>query len=134
MDGAFQDPTTSEQVAWYKDTAKLGEDGNIVMAGHLNYWGDPEGVFYSLNQVKEGDQIVVTAEDGTVYRYEVIAVSQQVANSRTLRAITQPTDEPTLTLITCGGAWDPSIQSYLHRTVVRRRVGRRERLRVGRDV
>ena len=102
VDGAFQDPTTSEQVAWYKDTAKLGEDGNLVMAGHLNYWGDPEGVFFALNQVKEGDEIVVTAEDGTVYRYEVIAVSQQVANSRTLRAITQPTDEPTLTLITCG--------------------------------
>jgi LPXTG-site transpeptidase (sortase) family protein len=118
IDGAFQDPTTSDQVAWYKDTARLGEDGNLVMAGHLNYWGDRVGVFFALDQVEKGDEIAVTAEDGTVYRYSVTEVSLQPANSASLQAITQEAGGQTLTLITCGGEWDPASKSYLQRTVL----------------
>jgi LPXTG-site transpeptidase (sortase) family protein len=118
VDGAFQDPTTSDQVAWYKDTARLDEPGNVVMAAHVNYWGDPEAVFYALDKLQEGDEIVVVAEDGTEYRYAVTSIGLVEATGQTLQEITQETGEQTLTLITCGGTWDPSIQSYLHRTVV----------------
>jgi LPXTG-site transpeptidase (sortase) family protein len=118
VNGGFQDPTTSDQVAWYKDTARLGEDGNLVMAGHLNYWGDPEGAFFALDQVEQGDEIAITADDGTAYHYVVTEVSLRQANSETLLEITQETGGQTLTLITCGGEWDPASKSYLHRTVV----------------
>jgi LPXTG-site transpeptidase (sortase) family protein len=119
VDGAFEDPTTSDKVAWYKDTATPGESGNVMMAGHLNYWGDPEGVFFALAGVQEGEVIEVTLQDGTTYRYQVVSVEQVEANAETLETVAAQTGEQTLTLITCGGQWDPGIQSYLHRTVVK---------------
>jgi LPXTG-site transpeptidase (sortase) family protein len=119
VDGEFEDPTTSDKVAWYKDTSSLSQPGNVMMAGHLNYWGDPEGVFYSLADLQEGEIIEITAQDGSVHRYEVMSVSQVEATAETLETVAAQTEEPTLTLITCGGQWDPGIQSYLHRTVVK---------------
>jgi LPXTG-site transpeptidase (sortase) family protein len=118
VDGAFQAPTSAEQVAWYKDTAWLGEPGNLVMAGHLNYWGVPEGVFFALDKVEVGDLIEVTAENGTVYTYEVKTVQLLPTDPASLQSVTAETGTESLTLITCGGEWDAGSQSYLHRTVV----------------
>ncbi len=119
VDGAFQEPSTADQVAWYRDTAWLGTPGNIVLAGHLNYWGVPEGVFFELDRVAVGDRIQITAENGSIYEYEVVTVQLLPTNPAELQAITAETGSETLTLITCGGDWDPASQSYLHRTVVR---------------
>jgi LPXTG-site transpeptidase (sortase) family protein len=120
VDGALQDPTTADRVAWYKDTAKLGEDGNVVMAGHLNYWGVPEGVFYRLAGLERGDEIVVVAQDGTLYRYRVDWVKQADAFGGTdVATLVGPKKTPSLTLITCGGQWNAAAQEYDHRTVVR---------------
>jgi LPXTG-site transpeptidase (sortase) family protein len=119
VDGTFEDPTTSDMVAWYKDTASPGEPGNVMMAGHLNYWGDPEGVFFALADVREGDIIGVMSQDGAVHQYEVTSIRQVEATAETLETVAAQTGEQTLTLITCGGQWDPGIQSYLHRTVVK---------------
>jgi hypothetical protein len=119
VDGAFQDPTTSDKVAWYKETGRPGMSGNMVLAGHLNYWGDPEGVFYALDRVQQGDVVEVTGQDGTVHRYEVVSVEQVEATAETLPEVAGPASETALTLITCGGQWDPGTQTYLHRTVVK---------------
>ncbi len=48
--GAMQQPTDAEDVAWYKESARLGERGNVLLAGHLNFWGVPEGVFFLLSR------------------------------------------------------------------------------------
>jgi len=118
VDGVFQEPTSAGQVAWYKDTSWLGDSGNIVMAGHLNYWGVPEGVFFALAAVEPGSIVEVTADNGVVFRYEVTTVELLPADAGSLEAVTAETGDETLTLITCGGDWDPSSQHYLHRTVV----------------
>ena len=124
VDGAFQEPTSADQVAWYKDTAWLGETGNLVLAGHLNYWGVPEGVFFALDQVKTGDRIEITAENGSVYFYEVTSVQLMPTDPASLQSVTGETGSESLTLITCGGTWDSGSQSYLHRTVVQaERIG-----------
>jgi LPXTG-site transpeptidase (sortase) family protein len=119
VDGGLQDPTTADQVAWYKDTAKLGAPGNVVMAGHLNYWGVPEGVFFRLGALATGDEIRVVAQDGTVYRYQVEWVKQIDAVSGDVAGLVGETEQASLTLITCGGEWNVAAQEYDHRTVVR---------------
>ena len=118
IDGAMQDPTGATHVAWYKDTAALGVSGHIVMAGHLNYWGVPEGVFFAIDQLEEGDEIVVTGESGVEYRYEVISVGQEDALAAPADDVLSPDGDTTLTLITCGGEWDAARGEYLSRTVV----------------
>jgi sortase (surface protein transpeptidase) len=119
VDGLMDQPTGPEDVAWYKDTARLGENNNVVVAGHLNWWNVPEGVFYRLQDMQEGDRIEVTGDDGQVYIYEVRSVTQESNLEEPGVEVIGPTDEPTLTLITCGGEWNADIAEYDERTVVR---------------
>lgn len=78
-------------------TANIGEtQGNCVIAGHRNY---SFGRFFNrLDEVKIGDNIVITADDGTTYTYEVKETS--VVEPEDVSVLTQ-TDEPLLTLVTC---------------------------------
>ncbi len=119
VDGAMQDPTTADRIAWYKDSSRLGIDGNVVLAGHLNYWGVPEGVFYHLAEVEVGDDIVITGDKGGLYYYRVTWVEQVDASSAEIDDVVGPTDENSVTLITCGGTWNAKVQEYSQRTVVR---------------
>lgn len=117
--GVMEAPSGADDVAWYKETARLGEPGNIVMAGHLNYWGVPEGVFFSLNTLQEGDTIEVTGDDGEVVTYTVQWVRQEDSTQPPSDDVLDATGVESLTLITCGGEWDASISEYNERTVAR---------------
>ncbi|MGH2557506.1 MAG: class F sortase [Thermomicrobiales bacterium] len=119
VDGVMQDPTGPWVVSWYKETAKLGELGNAVMAGHLDYWDVGPAVFYNIGLMEPGDQIQVTGEDGEQYVYEVDWQENYDAANAPIQDIVGPTDEESLTLITCGGPFDYQTGQYLQRTVVR---------------
>ncbi len=119
VDGVMQNPTGPWVVSWYKDLAGLGESGNVVMAGHIDYWNVGPAVFYTLAQIKEGAPINVTGEDGEVYAYQVEWIHNYTADDAPLDEIVGPTPRESLTLITCGGPFDYATGHYLERTVVR---------------
>jgi sortase A len=52
----------------YPGTALPGEDGNFAVAGHRTTYGAP---FFNLDQLRRGDEIIVTAPDGEEYVYTV---------------------------------------------------------------
>jgi sortase (surface protein transpeptidase) len=118
VDGVMQAPTGPDMVSWYKETGRLGEPTNMIIAGHLNWWGILEGVFYHLDELEDGDQIEITGNDGATYVYEVQWVRQESNLAPPELEVVGPTDEPSLTLITCGGEWNSSISEYDERTVV----------------
>jgi hypothetical protein len=119
IDGAMQDPTGPWAVAWYENLASLGEGGNVVMAGHIDYWNVGPAVFYSIDQLAPGDEIEVITEDGQTFTYAVEWVRQYPADEVPLDEVVGPTNEESLTLITCGGTFDYATAHYLSRTVVR---------------
>lgn len=119
VDGSMQDPSGPWEVAWYENLGSLGRPGNVVMAGHIDYWNVGPSVFYNLNLVQPGDEIVVTGDDGRTYDFTVKWNRQFDSTSMPLDEVTGPTDDQTLTLITCGGAFDFVNGQYLQRTVVR---------------
>ncbi|MGI8484762.1 MAG: sortase domain-containing protein [Thermomicrobiales bacterium] len=119
VNGEMQQPTGPDDVAWYKETPKLGAPGNIVMAGHLNYWGVPEGVFFNLATLQPGDRISITGADGDVVVYQVEWVKQADATKPPEADVLAETATPSLTLITCGGPWNAATSLYTERTVVR---------------
>jgi hypothetical protein len=119
VDGAMQDPSGPWEVAWYENLGALGRIGNVVMAGHIDYWNVGPSVFYNLANVKAGDQIVVTGDDGKLYPYTVDWVRQYDSDAIPLDEVAGPTNVQSLTLITCGGAFDYVNGHYLQRTVVR---------------
>ena len=119
VDGVMQDPTGPWVVAWYENLDALGEGGNVVLAGHIDFWNVGPAVFYSINLLAPGDQITVTGDDGEVYTYAVEWVRQYDAENAPLDEIVGASGGDTLTLITCGGTFDYTNAHYLQRTVVR---------------
>lgn len=124
INGRMNDPSGPFVVGWYRESGRLTEPDNVVMAGHLDYWGVGRAVFYHLGALDAGDAISVLGDDGAEYIYEV----EWVRTIRTIdsgpeeiRAVVDKTDEERLTLITCGGDFDRELGEYEERTVVRAR-------------
>ncbi|MGH2533267.1 MAG: class F sortase [Thermomicrobiales bacterium] len=122
VQGVMQNPSGPFVVAWYKETAQLGEFGNVVLAGHLDYWDVGEAVFYYLGDLEENDLIELTGVDDEVYQYEVEWVENfEVAqlDPTQIEEIVGNTDGEHVTLITCGGPFNVNTGEYLERMVVR---------------
>jgi hypothetical protein len=119
VDGSMQDPSGPWIVAWYENLGSLGRIGNVVMAGHIDYWNVGPSVFYNLATLVPGDEIIVSGQDGKQYPFTVDWIRQYDSDSIPLDEVAGPTDQQSLTLITCGGAFDYVNGHYLQRTVVR---------------
>jgi LPXTG-site transpeptidase (sortase) family protein len=122
VDGVMLDPSGPFVVSWYRETGRLGEQDNIVMAGHLDYWDVGQAVFFNLWKLQQGDVIKVTGEDGVTYEYKVEWIKSfnvEELDKQGVRSIVGKTDDEVLTLITCGGPFDYERGEYLERIVVR---------------
>lgn len=95
-------------VFWYDQGAAPGQDGNAVIAGHVDRVGGDPAIFWSLSSLAAGDKILVTMANGQqlqfvvnrVVRYPASAPSQDVIN-----AVFGPASGHHLNLITCSGVW-----------------------------
>ena len=65
-------------VAWYKDGAKPGEEGRAVIAGHLDNGFGSSAVFANLDKLKKGDLIVVLSKDGSSSVFNVFDTLNEV--------------------------------------------------------
>ena len=119
VDGRMEDPTGPWTVGWYEDLGSLGRGGNVVMAGHIDYWNVGPSVFYDLAALEPGDPIAVYGDDGQEYAYAVEWLRQYDADNAPLDEIVGTDGRDSVTLITCGGTFDYQNARYLQRTVVR---------------
>ncbi|MPZ72219.1 MAG: class E sortase [Nitriliruptorales bacterium] len=83
----------------YAGTALPGERGNFAVAGHRTTYGAP---FFNLDQLRKGDEVVVTARNGRQYTYRVRR-QQIVSPNETWVLAPDPLERGnrTLTLTTC---------------------------------
>ncbi len=97
-----------------EDTAGAGQPGNAVLMGHVSslHSGD---VFKNLDHVQVGDEVEVFSGDRRfVYRvYDTRSVP------RTDLELVEPTSDPTISLFTCTGLWDPVAWDFTERLFVR---------------
>lgn len=116
--GALEAPPTPEIVGWYRMSARAGQPGNAVFAGHLD-WGKNTAVFWGLRDLVPGDTIVVRGADGAAYTYVVQWNESFVRDDAPMQRILGGTNEAAITLITCDGTYDPVQKDYSKRRVVR---------------
>ncbi len=69
-------PTIS--VGWHVNSAGTGAAGNTVLSGHQAV-GDAVFAPLALGEIKVDQQVLLTAEDGTVYIYRIAEVSEPIA-------------------------------------------------------
>jgi hypothetical protein len=130
VDGAMQDPSGPWVVSWYDALGKIGQGRNVVMAGHIDYYNSgPDGtpgpaIFYDIPHLAEGEVISLVDENGGEHQYAVawtrmFDVATELTPEVIRNDIIADTGQETLTLITCGGDFDPSTGEYLQRWVVR---------------
>jgi LPXTG-site transpeptidase (sortase) family protein len=110
-------PIDYHDVAWYDLGPRPGEPGNAILNGHVDWWTGT-AVFTNLSQLRAGDTIEVVRADGVTVEFKVSSSSVVEAGAR-VASLFEPSSLPTLTLITCTGAWNPVTQSDTHRLLVR---------------
>ncbi|HWV24456.1 MAG TPA: class F sortase [Thermomicrobiales bacterium] len=122
VDGVMENPPGPWVVAWYRQTATLGEPGNVVLAGHVDFWDVGPSVFFNVRDLVAGDIITLTGENDSTWDYtvewsDVFSNEDLVAGK--LQEVVGATETPSVTLITCGGEFDYANGEYLSRMVVR---------------
>jgi len=81
-------------VGQHVGTANPGERGNLVLSAHNDVFGE---IFRHLDQLKPGDEVIVYSGQQR-YRY---TISENRIVAPTQVDVMAPTNEPTLTLISC---------------------------------
>lgn len=117
--GIMESPDGAWEVAWYRFSARPGFGSNAVFSGHVDYIDVGPAVFWNLKDLVPDDVIEVHLEDGTVYRYAVSSMEAIDAQGAPIGEIVADTPKEIITLITCGGTFDPTIAQYDQRLIVR---------------
>lgn len=117
-EGRMDVPKDADNVAWYNLGPRLGEKGNVVIAGHFDRVDGSPAIFYNLANLNIGDEIEVTDASGSKFKYKVTDKKNYPVESFPLQEVFGATDKYRLNLITCEGTFNRSVNSYSHRTVV----------------
>jgi hypothetical protein len=120
-DGSMEVPG-ADQAGWYHPTEVRpgAAAGSAVVAAHVDF-GGRRGVFFDLRQVPVGAEVVVVDQRGTERRFVVDTRFQVDKDELPAEELFRTGGPPTLTLITCGGAFDRSIRHYRDNIILRAR-------------
>ncbi len=116
--GQMAVPRNVTDVAWYKHGPVPGEGGSAVLAAHVDLIGRGPGVFFRLRDLEPRDEIVVGNAEGVEAKFVVVARTLYDKEELPLDTIFATSGAPVLTLVTCGGGFDSSRQSYEGNVVV----------------
>jgi sortase (surface protein transpeptidase) len=116
--GEMDVPADAGTAAWYEHGPSPGQDGSAVLAAHVDYNGR-RGVFFNLSDLQAGATVTVEFADGPQRRFTVVDGASIAKAALPIDQLFRRDGEPALTLITCGGDFDPATRSYRSNVVVR---------------
>ncbi|SDO21590.1 Sortase family protein [Klenkia soli] len=115
--GALVPPADYAQAGWFDAGVAPGEVGPAVLAGHVDSRAGP-AVFYRLEDIAVGADVLVTRADGSTLTFRVTQVAEYPKSAFATAEVYGPTVDAQLRLITCGGEFDRSRRSYVDNIVV----------------
>ncbi|WP_252312134.1 class F sortase [Sinobaca sp. H24] len=115
--GGMEVPDNGEDTGWFSPGFKPGQQGNAVIAGHVNDRSGP-AVFYHLDKLKPGDLIEVTGDDGEKVTFEMESAASYPYDDAPIQQIFGASNERKLQLITCTGEFDNDAGTHRERLVV----------------
>lgn len=117
-DGSMEIPGASD-AGWYRFGPTPGsEAGSSVIAAHVDFNG-VAGPFFDLRRLDLGTAVTVTDGAGKVHAYVVRERFQVAKDKLPIPDLFRTDAAPTLTLITCGGAFNASSRHYEDNIVIR---------------
>ncbi len=132
-DGQMPNPTGEDDIAYYDFSGYPGLGGgpglggNSVFAGHVDSGFAPchngtvkppcESVLWDLGKLNKGDEIDVRVS-GVTYKYSIVDSKPVSATTGDWVSVVTSTPSETVTIITCGGDFNPVTHEYSNRQVV----------------
>jgi sortase (surface protein transpeptidase) len=116
-DGTVQAPQRWAVAGWYALGPRPGDPGSAVILGHVDSKSGP-AVFFRLRELRQGDLVAVTRQDGSTVRFVVDRTEQYLKQRFPTEDVYFPTLTPTLRLVTCGGVFDPVAGHYRSNLIV----------------
>ena len=117
-DGAMDIKNDPIQVAWYEFGPRPGEVGSAVIAGHYGWTNGVGSVFNNLHDLVKGDQVIITDNNGVSTVFIVRESKKYNPDAETSDIFKSSDGKAHLNLITCGGTWINSKNTYSDRLVV----------------
>jgi Sortase domain len=111
VDGSLQVPPSGFPAGWYTGAPTPGELGPAILAGHVD-WGGQPGVFSRLRELTPDAEVTVTRQDGSAAVFRVTQVKQYPKDKFPTGEVYGDLDHPGLRLITCGGSFDRQTRNY----------------------
>lgn len=116
--GNLDVPNNYKEVGWYKSGVVPGQMGSAVIDGHVDNGGATPGPFKHLKDLKAGDDIYVTMNDGSILHYAVANSDVYLTSKFPSTKIFTQSDNKYLKIITCHGTFVPRLNTYDQRLVV----------------
>lgn len=125
--GTLGVPASWHTVGWYKDGAKAGEEGNVIIDGHYDTNTGAPGAFWELKNLQVGDKVSLTDSLGRGFDYLVKEKSSISITDPERAQVFESSKARQLTLITCGGVWDYASGTYNKRLVIKAEFDKMEK-------
>lgn len=117
-DGTMATPEDPWNTGWYAPGIRPGQAGNAAIAGHVDYHGIGPVVFWDLNKLAVGAEVLVVTDAGQTLRFRVRGSEYYTPDNAPLQEIFGAANTVNLNLITCGGTFNPATRSYDQRLVL----------------
>lgn len=118
-DGQMEIPESGFEVGWYRYGAAPGQgEGSPVLASHVDTLAEGKGVLARLTDLRAGDLVSVTLEDGSTVDYQVTARRTEPKAELDVGTLFDRSGPEQLRLVTCGGPWQPERSSYRDNVIV----------------
>jgi sortase (surface protein transpeptidase) len=115
-DGAMEVPDFG-LAGWYAEGPRPGHPGPAAIAAHVDSRAGPD-VFFRLRELEEGDEVHVHYDSGDEVTFVVGSSERLPKDELPGDRIWPVTNEPLLTLITCGGEFDREVRHYRDNVIV----------------
>jgi hypothetical protein len=116
--GDFDVPPSVDRVGWYRFGPGISaEAGSIVIAGHVDSAEQGKGAFFKLGSMRPGDRITLSGASGAK-QFKVVGRERYAKTKIPLDKYFARDGALRLTLITCGGPFDPATGHYRDNVVV----------------
>jgi hypothetical protein len=117
--GDFAVPPGVDRVGWYRYGPGFSAGtGSIVIAGHVDSAAEGRGAFFELGSLGAGDTVTLAGTAGKARQFEVVARERYAKTAIPLEKYFARDGAVRLTLITCGGPFDPGTRHYRDNVVV----------------
>jgi hypothetical protein len=110
-------PSDPSVAGWFGQGPAPGDAGPAVIIGHFDSDRGP-GVFWRLDRLRAGDQIVVDRSDGSAARFQVRRLARYSRASFPASEVFGTRTAPELRLITCSGRFNFLTRQYSDNLVV----------------